>query len=138
MHNGGDIWGHDLDSNTTFPIHVGRYGQNDPDVDGRYVVWEDWRSGTDQDIWGYDLVTGEEFPIYQGPGNQADPSISGNLVVWESHIVGQDSRIWGAQIPEPATAGLVALGFLPWVGRRRRAARACGRRRARAPLAPTR
>ena len=138
MRVGSGIWGHDLDSNTTFPIHVGPYSQNDADIDGRYVVWEDSRSGTDQDIWGYDLLTGEEFPIYRGPGNQADPSISGNLVVWESHIVGEDSRIWGAYIPEPATAGLLALAFLPWVGRRPRAARACGRKHTGAPLARAR
>jgi len=119
MHNGGDIWGHDLDSNTRFPIHVGPYSQNDVDIDGRYVVWEDWRNGVDTDIWGYDLLTGEEFPIYQGPGNQSDPKVSGNLVVWDFPGPGDQDRIWGAYIPEPGCAGLVALALLPCLAGRR-------------------
>ena len=109
MHNGGDIWGYDLESNTPFPIHVGPYGQNDVDIDGRYVVWEDSRNGADTDIWGYDLLTGKEFPIYQGPGHQSDPSISGNLVVWDFPGPGDRDRVWGAYIPEPASLALLAV-----------------------------
>jgi beta propeller repeat protein len=110
LHNGGDIWGYDLDSNTPFPIHVGPYGQKDVDIDGRYVVWEDWRNGTDTDIWGYDLLTGKEFPIYRGPGNQGDPHVSGNLVVWDFPFPGpgDQDRVWGAYIPEPGALLLFA------------------------------
>jgi beta propeller repeat protein len=114
MHNGGDIWGYDLDSNTSFPICVNPYGQNDVDIDGRYVVWEDWRNGVDKDIWGYDLLTAREFPIYQGPGNQGDPKISGNLVVWDSFDSGDQERVWAAYIPEPAT--ILLLGAGAWFG----------------------
>ena len=118
MHNGGDIWGHDLHANTTFPICVNPFSQNDVAIDGRYVVWEDYRNGVDQDIWGYDLLTGREFPIYLGPGDQGDPSISGDLVVWDSYTPGEDARIWGAYIPEPVTV-LLLLTAAPLVLRRR-------------------
>ena len=120
MHNGGDIWGHDLDTNTSFPICVNPYGQKDVDIDGRYVVWEDWRNGVDKDIWGYDLLTGTQFPIYQGPGNQGDPSISGNLVVWDFSAPGDQDRVWGAYIPEPASMLLLGAAAPLVLGRRRR------------------
>ena len=111
----------------TFPIHVETAddytGQNDPAIDGRYVVWEDGRNGTDTDIWGYDLLTGEEFPIFQGPDSQGDPKISGNLVVWESYIPGEPARIWGAYIPEPASLALLAVGGALLAGRSRRRGR---------------
>jgi len=112
LHNGGDIWGHDLDANSSFPIHVGPYGQGDPDTDGRYVVWEDWRNGTDRDIWGYDLLTGEEFPVFLGPGDQASPAVSSNLVVWDGDIPGEPSRVWATYIPEPSTGLLLLAAVL--------------------------
>jgi len=97
---------------------VGPYAQTSPDVDGRFVVWEDHRNGVDADVWGYDLLTGMEFPIYQGPGDQQRPKISGDLVVWYTDITGEPSRIWAAYIPEPASMGLFGLGAALLAGRR--------------------
>jgi len=126
--NGG-IWGCDLDSNTQFPIDVGEYGHAWPDVDGRYVVWQDGRNGgSNSDIWGYDLVTGESFPIYEGPGSQLRPRISGNLVVWEDRLLDGTQRVTGAYIPEPASVALLGLGGALLAVRPRRRPRAKNRR----------
>lgn len=103
------IQGYDVDANMPIAVCLDPYDKRNPDIDGRYVVWVDPRSGTGTDIWGFDLLTGEEFPIYQGPGNQSNPKISGDLVVWYSDIPGEPGRIWAAYIPEPASVALLAL-----------------------------
>ena len=123
MHNGGDIRGYDLATDTHFPIHVGPSSQGDVAIDGRYVVWEDGRNATNDnnfDIYGYDLLTGQEFPICVAPGKQSDPRISGNLVVWDHRVPGELDRIYGAYIPEPACAVLLLAGGAVLFGRRAR------------------
>ena len=114
---GNDIMGYHISTGETFPIHEG--GCDRPDIDGRYLVWEDWRNGTDKDIWGYDLLTGEEFPIFQGPGDQKAPKISGDLVVWYTSTADETPRIMAAYIPEPASLMLLA-GCAAMVAARRR------------------
>ena len=92
-------------------------------IDGRYVVWEDYRNpnpdGTGHgDIYGYDLLTGGEFPIAVGPSQQSHVQISGNLVVWQQRV-DENTDIWGAYIPEPATGALLLLGCSALLRRRR-------------------
>ena len=56
--------------------------EEQPDISGHIVVWQDYRNNN-WDIYGYNLVTQQEFQITDDPFNQQFPAISGNLVVWQ-------------------------------------------------------
>jgi hypothetical protein len=95
-------------------------------IDDNVVVWFDGRQHLDVwgdqkcDIYGYDLSTGQEFPIRVGPASfRSDPEVSGNLVVWLEVENGRDCTIYGAYVPEPGCLGLLLVGSLAALRRRR-------------------
>jgi len=55
---------------------------SDPDVCGRWVVWQDRRNG-DWDIYALDLTSGREFPVCVAPGDQVAPRVDGKIAVWQ-------------------------------------------------------
>jgi len=69
-----------------------------PAVCGKYVVWQDDRSGS-FDVFCYDLETDTEYLIshdgsYPAAGDQMHPAIHGNLVVWEDYRDPDDPEIY--------------------------------------------
>jgi beta propeller repeat protein len=66
-----------------------------PAIDGKRVVWEDYRNDPDglwnpddflndnADIYIYDIADETSYPLCRAPGPQFVPRISGDLVVWE-------------------------------------------------------
>src|SRR6478609_2571695 len=78
------------------PIASGPGDQQEPVIDGNYVVWEDNATG-DWEISAYDLSTGRTFPVYHGPADQRLPAVSGALVVWQDNRNG-DWDIYGARL----------------------------------------
>jgi beta propeller repeat protein len=78
------------------PIATGPGDQQEPVIDGNYVVWED-NVGGDWDLSAYDLSNGRTFPVYHGAADQRLPAISGPLVVWQDNRNG-DWDIYGARL----------------------------------------
>ena len=75
-----------VDSNV--PVYqVSEGGDENPDISGSWIVWEDYRNGN-ADIYAYNLVTETELPIAAGSAAQRYPRVNGNLVVW------LDDRNW--------------------------------------------
>ena len=85
------------------PIATGPGDQQEPVIDGNYVVWED-NVGGDWDLSAYDLSNGRTFPVYHGPADQRHPAIDGPLVVWQDNRNG-DWDIYGARIVIRRPAG---------------------------------
>jgi TolB protein len=56
-----------------------------PDVDGKTVVWVDYRNGN-SDIYSYNWDTAQETALVTGEAPQDYPSLSGNRLVWESEV----------------------------------------------------
>jgi len=67
----GDIYLHDLSTGKTTPVTTHPARQDNPDVHGDWVVWEDYRHGTDPntigqgqiDLYGKNLKTGVEVRL---------------------------------------------------------------------------
>jgi beta propeller repeat protein len=57
-----------------------------PDIDGNWIVWEDWRDGAESrgDIMAYDILTGREVQVTRTPWADWFPAVSGEWVVWQS------------------------------------------------------
>ncbi len=66
----------------TIPISQLASSEENPDISGHIVVWQDNRNGH-WDIYGYNLITQKEFRITADPADQINPAISGDTVVWE-------------------------------------------------------
>ena len=61
------------------PFSANQYA---PAISGKYVVWQDWRSGF-PNIYLADLNSGSVAPISKQSSDQISPAISGTYVVWE-------------------------------------------------------
>jgi len=77
-----NVYGYDLKSQTGAPISASTSSQNQPVISGRYVAWQDWRSGN-PDIYMADLNTGTVKAVSKNLNDQKNPDISGSLIVWE-------------------------------------------------------
>jgi beta propeller repeat protein len=116
-----DIYGADitdLDNIIEFPVCTNPFEQGGPHVFGNVVVWTDYRNG-DQDIYGFDLLTQTEFPIATGPGNQFSASIYEDTVVWSNELNGSIDIMGNTIIPEPASLGVLVMGAVMMIRRRR-------------------
>ena len=123
--NGGDIWGYNLSTDETLPIHV-----DSPDDYTGQTAQGRWRLRC-LDRWArragrrylernrLRFRREEEFVIFQDAGYVSFPSISGDLVMWTWSPVGEETRIMAAYIPEPASLMLLAGGVTAVVARRR-------------------
>ena len=94
-----------------------RKDQIDPQVDGSWVVWKDYRSvslravddSPNGEIFAYNLARNEEFQVSKTK-DAGQPALSGTLVVWTegsgrtTEILGMD----GAEIGELAAAGALS------------------------------
>lgn len=53
-------------------------------LDNQYVVWTDWRNGTDNaDVYGFDLICRQVLPLIMGPYHQSDPVIREGVIVYQ-------------------------------------------------------
>lgn len=65
--------------------------QANPDIEVRFVVWQDNRNG-DWDIYGYDLDKDMEYAICTADGNQTNPSMGIASILDDPIIAWQDDR----------------------------------------------
>ena len=79
--DGGRVFMHDLEQRETSGVTTYRSVQRNPAIDGRRIVWDDYRNGN-WDIYMLDLDTGEETRVTTGFDDQWDPDIYGDLIVW--------------------------------------------------------
>ena len=78
------------------------YPQYRPVIDGKYVVYEDRRSGGVDDLYLYNIETGEEIAITSDPQvNSRNADISGDRIVWEDDRNGNwDIYIYNISRPD--------------------------------------
>lgn len=98
-------------------------GDEEPMLDGDYLVWQRKVASGNNDIYGMKISTGDIFPIATGSANAQYPAVDGNtgLVAWiEPDGSGADYSfdVHYTFIPEPAGLGLLALGGLALLRRR--------------------
>lgn len=85
--------------------------QQDPEISGDLVVWEDTRQDQNpaytfnHDVYLYDLRTGVEMPLANGPEWTSDPQLDGGRVVWTQR---RGDR-WEVTLVELAPASLAGL-----------------------------
>src|SRR3989344_5439537 len=74
-----------LFSLTVTPVITNPAHQWSPDIDGRWMVFGDHRSGI-WEIYLYDFKTGTEYPLTSASISQSNyPRIDRNIVVWEDY-----------------------------------------------------
>lgn len=79
------------------------YDQKLPAIDGDYIVYEDYRNGSNSDIYLYNRLKHTEIPLASDPGvSSIQPDISGNIVVWADNRDG-DYQIYWYDINSPET-----------------------------------
>lgn len=86
-----DLYAYNLDSRSTTRLSKALGSQQTAHVDGRRVVYSDFRNGN-WDVYLYDFTARREFQITHNLADQRMPRISGNNVVWD------DSRNGGRDI----------------------------------------
>ncbi|MDP3443772.1 MAG: hypothetical protein Q8T08_13005, partial [Ignavibacteria bacterium] len=85
----GDIYVYDLSTRTERQLTSHDHRQTNPSIDGKRVVWEDYRndpdnvSGESSDIYLRDLTAGTEVRLTDGFGQHRRPVIHGDLVAYE-------------------------------------------------------
>lgn len=85
----GRLFLRSLGTGETREINEYPAGKNNPRLNGRYVVWEDYRhTGSNPknvDVYGYDIETDQVVPVCLAPGFQGRIFVSGTRVVWEDY-----------------------------------------------------
>ena len=63
--------------------------QDNPRIDGDYVIWEDYRNtdadSTNADIYAYYIPTGQVIPVCTAAGFQGNPFLQGTVAVWDDY-----------------------------------------------------
>ena len=77
-----NVYLYDMKTQTGVPISPSTSNQNQPVISGRYVAWQDWRTGN-PDIYMADLNSGTVKAICKDLSDQKNPDISGSFIVWE-------------------------------------------------------
>src|SRR5665647_136723 len=74
---------------TETQITTNESSQNNPDIYGNLIVWQDYRndngSYTNSDIYMYDLSTSKETRITTNESWQSEPVIYGDKIVWQDN-----------------------------------------------------
>lgn len=65
------------------PVSSWPQNQTYPTISGKYVVWEDYYSGSHYDIYMFNLETRSERSICTTSANQRFPDIDENIIVWQ-------------------------------------------------------
>jgi beta propeller repeat protein len=71
-----------LEINETYLITDNPANQDNPNIDGNYIVWQDDRNGN-WDIYMFDLKTTSEVQITSDKSDQVNPKIFGDIIVWK-------------------------------------------------------
>ena len=94
-----DIYGVPRGQTRPRPACTATGNQEEPAVDGQWIVWEDHREKASA-IYARKLSAGEERRLCSASGGQTDPAISGKWVVWvdyrDENKTGAD--IWGCDL----------------------------------------
>ena len=97
------------------PISVAPYGQTDPQsvsdgAGGAIIVWQDFRSGTNQDIYAQRINSAGQVqwstngvPVAAAAGDQVAPAVTtdgqnGAIIVWEDKLNGTDYNIFAQRV----------------------------------------
>jgi hypothetical protein len=124
------IMSYDLHSGAFDTVAGDEYTQySHPAADGSVVIWVDWASKPYR-LMAADVSSGERLTIAADvPIGQKQHDIDGEWIVYSSGPSGARD-LYAAQIPEPATVSLLAIGTLALLRRRREPTRRMCNRRA--------
>ena len=122
------VYAYDLGTRSDFILSTAPGRQVEPRLDGRLVVWTDYRNDPERgDVYAYDLSARRELPVLQHPAHQAQPAVSGQVVVWQDWRSGEaqiyaahlgTSEIWPlTPAPGPYEGPLVAGNWVVWTDR---------------------
>ncbi|KAF5090824.1 PKD domain-containing protein [Methanospirillum sp. J.3.6.1-F.2.7.3] len=78
----GKIWFYDMKSGKREMVANIMSDQNNPDISGGIIVWDDNRHGN-SNIYSYNIPMHKETPVYVDTTNQFRPAISQDMVVFE-------------------------------------------------------
>jgi len=85
IYNGeGKVWYYDSQSGERDMVANVPGDQNNPDISGGKIVWDDNRNGC-SDIYSYDISSGKEEIVYSSGSNKFRPAISNDLVAFEDY-----------------------------------------------------
>ena len=85
IYNGeGKVWYYDTQTGKRDMVANVPGDQNNPDISGGKIVWDDSRNGC-SDIYSYDITSGKEDIVYSSGSNKFHPAISNDVVVFEDY-----------------------------------------------------
>jgi beta propeller repeat protein len=85
VYNGeGKVWYYDTKGGRRDMVANVPGDQNNPDISGGKIVWDDSRNGY-SDIYSYDIVNGKEDVVYTSTSNKFRPAISNGVVAFEDY-----------------------------------------------------
>ena len=80
----GKVWYYDSQGDKRDMVANVPGDQNNPDISGGKIVWDDSRNGC-ADIYSYDIASGKEDVVYSSSSNKFHPAISNDLVAFEDY-----------------------------------------------------
>ncbi|MFH0967584.1 MAG: PKD domain-containing protein [Methanobacteriota archaeon] len=85
VYNGeGKVWYYDTQGGTREMVANVPGDQNDPDISGGVIVWDDNRNGN-SDIYSYNIAMNKEDIVYSSTSNKFRPAISNDVVAFEDY-----------------------------------------------------
>lgn len=81
---GGKVWYFDMKSGRRDMVANIMSDQNNPDISGGIIVWDDNRNGY-SDIYAYNIPMHREDRVYVSTTNKFNPAISQDIIVFEDY-----------------------------------------------------
>ncbi|WP_214036803.1 PKD domain-containing protein [Methanospirillum sp.] len=78
----GKVWFYDMKSGNRQMVANINSDQNNPDISGGIIVWDDSRH-KNSDIYSYNIPMHKETPVYVDTTNKFKPAVSQDMVVFE-------------------------------------------------------
>lgn len=83
----GEIYYRDLESGDQRRVTTNTFGQFNPVIEGRWIVWQDARDGQ-IDLYGFDLLRNAEVRITRTGDNEGRPDLEGSWLVYQEDSSG--------------------------------------------------